>query len=538
MREDGGLGTAAPGLADGRGAYFEKRGYRDKPLPEWAPARLLLPRPVYPDDPRAVEAYWAAWQMAFAGFRRPPIGSALVSNYLDPCADGRLRMWDLVSIARVLDLAHDMVPGIRALDNFYAAQHPDGEICRELEDDGRDHEPWVNREGLPLFSRRSGRAADLGGREAPVPALTLDGFSHPLLAWAEWESYRQSGDAARLADVWEALLRHYRALGAHLRHASGLCAADWSAMDNSPRNSQLALGVDASAELALVARCLAEMAPVVAREADAEGRRSEALAVRRTGPEIAADFDGLAAVIRERMWDPDTGFFYDLRPDGEHSGIATAAAFWTLTAGVASPEQAARLAEWLRDPERFARVQRVPSLPASAKGFDPRGGYFRGAVWPPLVLAVVDGLRRYGMDELAREIALNHVGTVAAVWSETQTFWENYAPDAVAPGKPARRDFVGWSALGPIALLLEWGIGLRANAALRELVWTVRTPNAVGCERYLFASTRVDVLAAARASLQDPLHVTVVADRPIQMVVRTAGRQVVRRVVGRQELTV
>lgn len=537
MREDTGAGVAAPGLAEGRGAFFAKREYRDKPLPEWAPARLMLPRPIYPDDPRAVKAYWAAWERVFAGFRRPAVGSELVSNYLDPCADGRLRMWDQVVATRGLDLAHDLLPGIRALDNFYAAQHSDGEICRELEEDGRDHEPWVNREGLPLFSRRSGRSADLGGREAAVPGLTLDGFSHPLAAWAEWESFRQTGDATRPGQVWDALTQHYRALVLHLRHANGLYVADWSFMDNSPRNSHLGLGVDASAEMVLIARCLAELAPTVAREADAEGRRSDALRVRRTAAELAAEAEALAANIREHMWDPATGFFYDVRPDGRLSGVPTAAAFWTLTAGVASPEQAQRLAEWLRDPQAFARVHRVPSLAASAPGYDGHGGYFRGAVWPPLVLAVADGLRRYGMEDLAREIALNHVGNVAQVWAETGTFWENYAPDAVAPGRPAKRDFVGSAALGPIALLLEWGVGLRANP-MRELVWTVRTPGAVGCERYLFAGTRVDVLAAARSSVEDPLQVTVVADRPIQMVVRTAGRQVAGRLVGRQEWTV
>ena len=538
MPDETGVAAAGTDLAERRGGYFAKREYRDKPLPEWAPARLVLPRPVYPDDPRAVEAYWAAWQMVFAGFRRPPLGSGLVSNYLDPCADGRLRMWDLVCAARFLDLAHDLVPGIRALDNFYAAQHPDGEICRELEEDGRDHEPWVNREGWPLFSRRSGRAAELGDRQAPVPALTLDGQSHPLAAWAERESYRQTGDAARLGQVWPALVRHYRALCQHVRHAGGLYAADWSYMDNSPRNGHLALGVDASAEMVLIARCLAEIAPTVAREADAEGRRTDGLAVRRTAAGLVGEADALSAAIRERMWDEATGFFYDTRPDGRPASVATAAAFWTLTAGVASPEQAVRLAEWLRDPAAFARVHRVPSLAASAAGYDPRGGYFRGAVWPPLVLAVVDGLRRYGIENLAHEIALNHLRNTAQVWADTGTFWENYAADAVAPGRPARRDFVGASALGPIALLLEWGVGLRANAPMRELTWTVRTVGAVGCERYLFAGTRVDVLAAARPSLDAPLHVTVVADRPIQMVVRTAGRQVARRVVGQQELTV
>jgi hypothetical protein len=537
MREDTAVQTVAP--PEGRGTYFPKRAYRDKPLPEWPVLRLQLPRPLWPEEPELVDAYWHAWELVCAHFRRPPLGSTLVSNYLDPCADGNLRMWDAVCTARVLDLAHDLVPGIRSLDNFYCCQHPDGEICREITPAGADYEPWVNREGLPLFSRRSGRPADLG-RPAPTPppALTLDGMSHPLLAWAELESYRQTGDAERLALVWDALWQHYLALRTHLRHASGLYVADWSYMDNSPRNPHLGCGVDASSQMVLVGRSLAEIGAVVARLADAGGQRQRALAVRRAAAEAAADAEQTAAAIRDRLWDPTTGFFYDLRPDGQRSPVPTAAAFWTLLAGVATPEQAAHLARWLQDPQAFGRTHRVPSLPACAPGYDPRGGYFRGAVWPPLVLVVVLGLRRYGLDELACAVAMEHVRQVARVRAETGTFWENYAPDAPAPGRPARPDFVGWGALGPIALWLEFGIGLRANAPLRELEWTVRTTSAVGCERYWFAGTRVNLQAAPRSAPDAPLHVTVEADKPIQLVVRTAGRRVSRRVAGRVELVV
>jgi hypothetical protein len=162
-----------------RGAYFAKTEYRDRPIPDWVPTRLRLPSPILPERPEAVDAYWRAWELAFDGFRRPAPGSTLVSNYLDPRADGRLRMWDLACITQFLDLAHDLVPGIRALDNFYAAQHADGEICCEITPDGSDYEPWVNREGLPLFSRQSGRRAVLGRDEAGVPDLTLDGCCSP-----------------------------------------------------------------------------------------------------------------------------------------------------------------------------------------------------------------------------------------------------------------------------------------------------------------------------------------------------------------------
>ncbi len=522
-----------------RGLYFEKQDYRDKALPEWMSARLRLPAPQLPQHPQLVDAYWRAWEMAFTHFRRPVLGTRLVSNFLDPCADGRLRLWDTWATASFCDLAHDLVPGIRACDNFYAAQHEDGEICREIDFSGEDVEAWVNFERRPLFSRRTGRAADLG-RTAPDPPpdLTLDGLCHPLAAWAELESYRQTGDSARVATVWPALVRQYEALQTHLRHRSGLYVADWASMDNSPRNVRLGCGVDASCEMVLFAQSLAELGPVAARMAEAEGRFPEGLAARRRATRLAEEAEALAMVVRERMWDDATGFFYDLRLDGSRSDIATAAAFWALAAGVATPVQADRLCTLLSDPDTFGRPCGVPSLSAAAPGYDGRGGYFRGAVWPPLMLMVTRGLCRYGQHGLARELAMRHVEAVAAVAAETGTFYENYAPDSAAPGRPARADFVGWGAVGPVTLLLELGIGLRANAALDELQWTLATTEECGCQRYFFRGTRVNLHARARASLLEPVQLQVETERPIRLVVRTGDRKAEFKVTGRQQYTV
>lgn len=520
-----------------RGAFFAKREYRDRPVPEWAPTRLRLPSPLLPERPALVAAYWSAWEAVFAAFRRPPIGSTLVSNYLDPGCEGRLSLLEMACNAAFLDLAHDLVPGVRALDNFYAAQHPDGEICRELEPDGSDHEPWVNREARPLFSRRSGRAADLGRTPETVPALTLDGWGPPLLPWAERESYRHTGDGARVAEVWESLLHYHRASVAQLEDAGGLCVSDWAAMENSPRNARLHAGVDASAQLVLSARCLAALAPVAAREAENAGLRQQGMAARRAGRELAAEAEARAARIRERMWDPESRFFYDVQAGGARGTVPTIAAFWTLLAEVATPEQAEHLAAWLEDPAAFGRPTPVPSLSAGAAGYEPRGGAYRGGVFPPLVLMVVRGLRRAGHGDLAHRLAMGCAEAVAAVAAGTGTFWESYAPEAAAAGRPARGGVVGSGGIASILFLLEEGVGLRADAALRELEWHVRTASACGCERYWFAGGRVDLRAAERRGIEDPLTVTVEADRPFTLRLRTGGRECRVRVAGRQEIT-
>jgi hypothetical protein len=59
--------------------------------------------------------------------------------------------------------------------------------------------------------------------------------------------------------------------------------------------------------------------------------------------------------------------------EGRQTQVKTIAAYWTLLAEVASPEQADCLAAELSDPKSFGRAHRVPTTPADEAGFDPAG---------------------------------------------------------------------------------------------------------------------------------------------------------------------
>ena len=58
--------------------------------------------------------------------------------------------------------------------------------------------------------------------------------------------------------------------------------------------------------------------------------------------------------------------------------------------------------------------------------------------------------------ELAKDLAQKTHAAVAKVFEATGTFWENYAPDLIAYGMPAKKDFCGWTALIPIAVYNEF----------------------------------------------------------------------------------
>ncbi|MCX6619698.1 MAG: trehalase family glycosidase, partial [Acidobacteria bacterium] len=294
-----------------------------------------------------------------------------------------------------------------------------------------------------------------------LPDLTLDALDHPILAWAEVESYRVTGDRQRLRSVWKPLERYYRFLQEHLRQGNGLYITDWASMDDSPRNPYLKGGgtaVDTSAQMAHFAECLARIAAIIDRPAEEKTFRAEAAA--------------LQSLVRRKMWDPERGFFFDLRADGSYVPTKCIAGYWPLVGGVADRKQAAALAAMLTDPKTFGTKHRVPTCSADDPGYR-AGNYWKGAVWAPTNAMVTRGLERYGYNELARSIAVEHLDHVAEAFRSTGTIWENYSPDGPAPGKPARKDFVGWSGVGPILYLLEYGIGLAPDAPANRLTWRI-----------------------------------------------------------------
>jgi hypothetical protein len=492
-----------------QGRYFAKKEYVPRPLPKFAELRDQLPSPIYDEKPEWVRMYWKAWELAFRNFHEPAPGSGFVSQFIDAAFNQNIFQWDTCFMTMFCNVAHPLVPGIGSLDNFYAKQHADGEICREIgRATGVDYPEWVNREGKSLFSRWGWNVGPndpvtYAGREAPrpLPILTLDALNHPILAWAEMESYRFTGDAERLRLVYEPLAHYSRALEKYLQQGNGLFITDWASMDNSPRNPFLkngGCGVDISCEMVLFARNLAEIARLL-------GKRDEARTFER-------DADRVAKLVNRQMWDAGRRFYFDLTQKGERAPVKTIAAYWALLAQVASRSQARDLVAELQNPKTFARLHRVPTLAADEKNYDSQGGYWRGAVWPPTTTMVIRGLENYGYDGLAREIALNHLDVMGRVFQQTGTIWENYAPDAAAPGKPAKNDFAGWSGIGPILYLFEYAIGLKANARENELTWDLRSPARQGCQRFRFKGHVISLVAEPVAPKGKRFRVTVKSD--------------------------
>ncbi len=492
-----GISSVVLGAKDeARGEFFAQKTYVDAPVPVFADSKKLLPSPVLDGSPELVELYWATWQMGFKNIKKPLPGSGFVSNYLDESFSPNIFQWDTIFMVMFARYGFHVFPAIDSLDNFYARQHADGFICREIrEKNGADYHPESESESV----------------------------NPPLFSWAEMENYRVTGDKARLTLALPAL-EHYTAwLETARKRPNTVHGLYWnnrlgSGMDNTPRRGSG--WVDMSSQMVMQYNDLAAMSAELGKE------------------DLAAQYRARAQDIGDRinkwMWNETDGLYYDVNDQGKQVKWKTVGCFWPMLAGITSPAQEQRLIANLKNPDSFWRQNVFPALAADQKYYNPTGRYWQGGVWAPTNYAIIRGLSLRGHDEFAAEAATRYLGQIYEVYKQTGTVWELYAPDRAAPGtsslgekgKPgARPNFVGWTGLGPIAMLIENIIGLRADGPHNRLVWHLDRTDRFGMENFGFGGVTVSLICEKRDSAKSPAKITVKTDQPFELVVIKNGAE-------------
>lgn len=453
-------------------------------------ARQILPNPIWAGHDKEIEMYWKAWEIAIGNIRAPQPGSGFVSSYLDTAYNGNIFMWDSSFILMFARYGTRFFPFQQTLDNFYAKQHPDGFICREIKADG----------------------ADCFERYDPVST------GPNLMPWCEMVYYHQFGDTERLHKIFPVLCAYYKWLKLNRTWRNGTYwSSGWgTGMDNMPRVPEdyspiyshgHMVWLDTNLQQLFTANLLLEMGFYLERWQEIEEFEDEAKMLGR--------------YVRENLWDEKTGFLYDQYADGSLCTTKGIGAFWALFADVLDKPQTDRLVKELENPATFKRPSRVPSLSADHPKYKENGRYWQGGVWPGTNYMVMLGLNRKGYRELAREIALNHYAQVLEVYKNTGTFWEYYSPEKAEPGFMARKNFVGWAGLPPIAEFIEFIIGIRGDYMERRIEWDVNLTEANGIERYPFGPDGMITLKAApRRSVNEQPRITVESNIDFELVVR------------------
>lgn len=484
-----------------RGEYFAKKRHTPEPLPTFDAVKGDLPEPVIDGHADWLPMYWRCWQLAFAHLRKPAPTSPFVSNWLDEAFSSNIFQWDTCFMMMFARYGQAKFPFIQSLDNFYCRQRGSGYICREYsEDTGREI----------MFGHQGGFSDPNGWANTVNP---------PIFAWAECETYKLTGDKSRLAAILPVLERYLEFLNRDgdpeappgkwqeqgrrsvgTPHQLYWNTALGSGMDDIPKPTRKGSGwVDMSCQMVMQYRQLA-------------------LICRELGqPEKAARFDQEARLIGDRInrwcWNQQDGFYYDVLADGTQFRKKTAGGFWPMVAGIASPGQVRRMVAHLRDEREFWRPFVFPTLAADEKEYQfPTGAYWRGAVWAPTNYAIIKGLEACGEEDLATEATERYLAAMNEVFRKTGTVFENYMPEKIEPSS-GKRDFVGWTGCGPIALLIENVLGFRPDAARNRLDWRLVRTDRHGIRKLRLGQATTDVIYDGNG------QVSVLTDKPYKLVI-------------------
>jgi hypothetical protein len=481
-------------LTSSRGVYFAKKKYSGGKIPTFEQSRAMLPAPILGKDKGYIDMYWRAWEIAFDHMKKPAEGTSFVSNFLDEAFNSQIFQWDTVFMMMFARYAHHIFPSIESLDNFYAQQHPDGFICREINEV---------------------TGSDFHAPDSP------QAINPPLFSWAEMEYYKITGDLDRLKLVLPVLEKYVQWLETNRKKETkhGLYWSNdmGSGMDHSPRSGSG--WVDMSSQMVMQYKHLASMC-------DALDQKEKAVIYRRRAVEVGK-------LINKWMWDEKDGLYYDIDDEGNKVRVKTVGSFWPMLAGITNDAQEARMIQSnLHNKDRFWTDMPFPALSKDHPAFNARGDYWRGGVWAPTNTAIISGLYLSGNQEFADLAVDRYLQGLLAVYrrdpDKPETFWEFYAPmkpfgKGEKEGHKTRSDFVGWTGIGPIAMLIENVIGINADAVNNKVTWDLDRTDRHGIERLRFGSTTASFVCEKRNNEKSPGVITVDSDKPFELTVIRAN---------------
>ena len=459
--------------------YVEKNTFIERNaetgiLPKFDDIKDLLPVPVFEGHEDEIKAYYAAWKIAFSNLRPAVPCTNIISDFIDTAFNGYSFMWDSVFMAFFGRYASEIFPFQKTLDNFYASQHKDGFISRQ-----------INCEtGYEKFEHHD-------------PIST----GPNILAWCEWEYYQITGDKSRISEVYYPLLAYHKwlKLNRTWRDGSYWSSGLGSGMDNQPRQPEgysymfshgHMVWLDTTLQQILNAKTLIKMASL--------------LKITDGTEELEEEIKILTDIVNNQLWDEKEQYYFDLWRDGRLNGVKSVGAYWALLADVVPRENLDRFTEHLKNENEFNRPHRIPSLSYDHPLYDPKGDYWRGSVWPSTDYMVLKGLDKEGYNDLAYEIALNTVENVAKIYKQDGTFYENYAPEVITKGSLSKDEFVGWTGVIPIAVFIEYVIGIRAKATERKLVWHIHRTERHGIKGYPFLKGHLNLICEKRSAGEKP----------------------------------
>lgn len=271
--------------------------------------------------------------------------------------------------------------------------------------------------------------------------------SAPFFSWINWEIYQVGKDKQFLEDAYISGAKYTQWLiknrdqdkdGTFEWGPNGIIenVRDWYNVVFRV-SAERYLDVDKE-DISDELECL-DLTLMIIKEERSLARMATALGKSEQAKEWLMKAEKTSRLVNERMWDDSSGFYYSVNKS-DHSWkfldrdlrLQEIIGFLALWAEVAPKERADRLVATLCDTTKFWRRYGIPTLSARDPWYNPNVDYcckWNGPVWMLWDYMVYDGLRRYGYQDVAHQLAGKMVNCVSTQLSKNHNFWESYSPD-------------------------------------------------------------------------------------------------------------
>ncbi|MFV0379838.1 MAG: MGH1-like glycoside hydrolase domain-containing protein [Anaerorhabdus sp.] len=469
-----------------------------------------LPIPILENEKHLIRMYDHVWERVFNAHMQPANPKVnLLAPYIDVGLDNKLYQWDMFFIIQYAKYINHLFPSIQSLDNFYLKQREDGMIHR-------------------IYCEKTGKEHWWGSFPNTI--------NPPLFSWCEFEYIKLSGNSDRIAKILAPLEAYSNWILDNMvidksKHQLFWNTGDASGMDNTTRGGNG--WIDMSSQVVCDNLSLSKLYKLNQDDINSEKHLK-----------IAND---ISNKIDKWMWCEEDGMYYDVDNNGNQIKVKTIASFWPLLSGIISKEKADKLVKHLKNEDEFWSDMVFPSLAKSEVGYDPSGKYWRGGVWSPTNYMVIKGLNNYGYDQLAYDASKKYLDGMYEVFEDTNTIWEAYSPEPFKnnqlqpctkkDGKNfCKDDFLGWSGIGPVALLIENIIGINVDSFNNLITWKIIRDDVHGIKNLHVNNCKVDLVVSGKS---DARTVEIESNREFKLIIHYNSKEIKKNIlVGTNKFTI
>jgi len=280
-----------------------------------------------------------------------------------------------------------------------------------------------------------------------VTGKMMSTTSAPFFNWTNWEIYKVSKDTKFLGDAYKSGKKYVQWLEKNrdLNHNGTFEWGPYGIIENVRDWYNAVFQVSAERHLDIdkedisdELECL-DLTLMVIKEMRSLESMANELGLFDEAKMWKKKYEKIIKLVNERMWDKETGFYYSINKKDYSFKFLTRdlrkqeiIGFLALWAEAAPEDRAEILVRKLTDPKKFWRKYGVPTLAADEDWYSPYVDYcckWNGPVWLLWDYMVFVGLRNYGYDKIASELADKMMLAVTTQLKKNHNFWESYSPD-------------------------------------------------------------------------------------------------------------